>query len=306
MISLQALFYPTIVAAALLAGGTAGFEITQMLKPTAVEYSVSGNSYSPDIDAAMKKYEAALAKGTPWDKALTVDEMINVAYHRFGEEKHTWSRGVGSSFAAGLVNQGIFSTTVRDEERFFEESLSYSDFVKVYDRMFQEGETTTTYFGQDDNFPAHPKVEYTNDEYKEKMGRYVSNALVYLVSPKTILTDESPSGEAKTGIYPTEEGYTLEAELSPIYGTINYKKQMQFISSLKYQPTFDYCHITVWVDKDLNLIKGCFKEKYTAVTSAGVGSAAIGSLTTAYYHQSPPFPFPEVGSQLPPYPSSIE
>ena len=298
-------FWPTLCMSALLLGGGVGFQVTQMLKPTTVVYNVSGNGLLPDVDAAMAKYESAKASGKKFSKALSVDEMINVSYRLFENESQTWTQGVGSSFAAGLVNQGIFSTTVHDGDRFFEESISASSFVKLYDRMFQSGDKTITYWGDDTHYESHPEKEYDNETYKEIMGRYVSSALIFVVSPRSLLTNENLSGERSTGIYEEEDGYVIEAELSPIYGTFNYKKQMQTSSNLKYQPTFDYCHWTVWTDANLNLRKMKTAERYVAVTSAGVGSSAIGSLTTIYHHEAAPFGFPEVGSKLPDYPESL-
>ena len=298
-------FWPTVCMSALLLGGGVGFQVTQALKPTTVVYNVSGDGLLPDVDAAMAKYESAKKSGQSYDKALTPDEMINVSYRLYESEENTWSRGVGSSFAAGLVNQGIYATSVHMGDRYFEESISASSFVKLYDRMYQSGNETITYWGDNDNFASHPKKTYSNDEYKENMGRNVSSSLIFVVSPKSLMTDESLSGERKTGIYSSEDGYVVEAELSPVYGTFNYKKQMKTISDLKYQPTFDYCHLTVTMDKDLNLIRMVTAEKYVAVTAAGVGSSAVGTLSTAYYHEAPSFGFPEVGDTLPAYPESI-
>ena len=306
MIHVSVFYFPTLCLSALFAGGVVGFEVVQTLRPTTIEYSVGGDSYAPDIDGAVAKYEKARDSGKSFDTVLTVDEMINVSYYLFGQETNTWSRGVGGSFAAGLVNQGIFSTTVREGDRFFEESISASSFVKLYDRMYQSGDETTTYWGDDDNFASHPIQTYANEDYRSMMGRNVSDALIFLVSPKTLMLDETTlSGKRKTGIYKSETGYVVEAELSPIYGTINYKKQMQTISSLKYQPTFDYCHITAEMDLDLTLRRMATAEKYIAVTSAGVGSGAIGHLNTVYYHEAPPFPFPEPSAKLPDYPESL-
>ena len=301
----KAFYWPSVALIAILGGGITGFKVVEMFRPTVTEYVVSGDGYEADIDTAMKKYEAAKGNGD-FAKSLTVDEMINVSYHLFEQEENTWSQGVGSSVAAGLVNQGIFSTTVHMGERFFEESNSASNVVALYDRMYQTGDTTTTYWGGDPNYAGHPKQEYPNDEYKQMMGRYVSTALVFVVSPKTLLLDETTSsGQPKTGIYETEQGYVVEAELDRRYGVMNYQKQMKTISNLKYKPEFRYCHITVEMDKDLTLRRMVTHEYYTAVTAAGLGSDAVGSLTTVYHHEAPPFGFPEVGDPVAPYPASL-
>ena len=80
---------------------------------------------------------------------------------------------------------------------------------------------------------------------------------------------------------------------------------MKTISDLASQPEFKYCHLTVEMDFDLTLRRMVTYENYRATTSKGVGSWAVGSLTTVYHHESPPFPFPSIGDVLPPYPTSL-
>ena len=300
----KAFAWPAIILTSLLVGGGAGFVVATTLKPPSYQFIANTDAYEPDLAAAYAKYEAA--KGKDLSQSMTVDEMINVAYVKFGQEEQTYSRGVGIAKAMGLVDQYIWSTTVADKGKYFEESISLSSFVKIYDRMYEEGETVTTYWGDDDHFANHPKVEMSRDEYKEAMGRYVSEALIYVVSDKTLLTDASTkSGQRATGIYKEDGHYVLEAELSPKLGTIRYKKQMKTISDLASQPQFDYCHIKVTTDEDLNLIRMDTYESYTAVTQMGVGSGVVGGLSTVYYHELPSFGFPEPGAILPEYPSSI-
>ena len=300
----KAFKWPSIILAALLIGGGTGFTVATTLKPPSYQFIADTDAYEPDLQAAYAKYEAA--KGGALEAKMTVDEMINVAFMKFGMEEQTWSRGVGIAKAMGLVDQNIWTTTVADHGRHFEESISLSSFVKIYDRMFEEGETITTYWGDNPDFGSHPKVEMSRDEYKEAMGRYVSEALVFVVSDKTLLNDESTaSGRPKTGIAKENGRFVLEAELSPKLGTIRYKKQMKTISDLASQPSFNYCHITVTTDEDLNLIRMDTYESYTAVTKMGLGSGVAGSLSTAYYHEPAPFGFPEPGSTLPDYPESI-
>ncbi len=295
---------PTILLSAILIGGGTGFVVGTKFKPPSYQFIANTDAYEPDLDAAYAKYEAA--KGSDLSTKLSVDEMINVAYMKFGMESQNYTRGVGVAKAMGLVDQYIWSTTVADNGKFFEESISLSSFVKIYDRMFEEGETVTTYWGDNDDFASHPKVEMPRDDYKESMGRYVSEALIYVVSEKTLLTEEkTASGKPATGIYKDGDNFVLEAELDPKLGTIRYKKQMKTISDLASFPDFDFCHIKVTVDSDLNLIRMDTHESYTAVTKMGLGSGVVGGLSTAYYHEAPSFGFPEPGTVLPAYPESI-
>lgn len=297
-------FWPSIVMIALTGGATIGVGLAKFLKKDSYEFIVSDNNFEADVNAALAKYESVQGKGEYKD-TLTVDEMVNISYALFEKEEQTWTRGVGASVAMGLVEQKIFSTTVHDHEKFFEESVSTSNIVTIYDRMFQEGDQTVTYWGSNADYASHPAVSYPNDEYKKMMGRYVSTALVYIVSPKTVLYDESLSGKPTTGVREDGDDYIVEVELSPKYGVINYQAQMKTISDLANRPPFDYCHLTVTMGKDLTLKRMVTYEKYVATTKMGIGSSAEGSLTTVYYHEAPAFGFPEPGSVLPAYPASL-
>ena len=297
-------FWPSVVMIALTSGATIGVGLAKFLKKDSYEFIVSDNNFEADVNAALEKYESVKDKGN-FKESLTIDEMVNVSYALFEQEEQTWTRGVGASIAMGLVEQKIYSTTVHDHEKFFEESVSTSNIVTIYDRMFQEGDETVTYWGSNADYASHPAVTYSNDEYKKLMGRYVSTALIYIVSPKTILYDESLSGKPNTGVTESGDDYIIEVELSPKYGVLNYQSQMKTISDLANRPPFDYCHLTITMAKDLTLKKMVTFEKYTATTKMGIGSSAEGSLATAYYHEAPSFGFPEPGSVLPAYPASI-
>lgn len=303
-ITTKIFFWPSVVMLALSSGATIGIGMAKFLKKDSYEFVVADNTFEADVDAALAKYESVKGQGNFKD-TLTIDEMVNVAYALFEQEEQTYTRGVGASVAMGLVEQKIFSTTVHDHERFFEESVSTSNIVTIYDRMFQTGEETTTYWGSNADYASHPVMTYSNDDYKKMMGRYVSTALIYIVSPKTILYDESLSGHPNTGVSEEGDDYIVEVELSPKYGVLNYQSQMKTISDLANRPPFDYCHLQITMGKDLSLKKMVSYEKYVATTKMGIGSSAEGSLATAYYHHAPEFGFPEPGSVLPPYPASI-
>ena len=295
---------PSIVFGVLILASASVFGIVSACNPPSFELKIDPVNYEPDLDAAYAKYEAS--KGSDLTEILTVDEMINVAYLKFGKEEQTWSRSVGSALALQLVEQRIWTTTVADNGRYFEESISTSSFVTIYDRMFEEGDTVTTYWGSDEDYLSHPKVEMNRDVYKEKMGRYVSEGLVYVVSDKTLVKGaETASGKRATGVYKDGEKLVLEAELDPKHGTMRYQKQMKSISDLAYFPSFQYCHITVTTDSDLNLISLQTHESYIATMKSGLGSSVVGGLVTSYYHEAAPFGFPEVDSILPEYPPSF-
>lgn len=288
-------------AVAIGGGAAAGFGLSKTLKPDVTEYLT--DEVTVDVDGAVRSYQK-ISKGDKDYTKLTADQAIQVSFHLFSEEETNYSIGVGYSLAS-IVKQTITSRTVKDHNRYFEESNS-TGIVNLYDRMFSEGPTTDTYWGSNSDYGSHEKVTYSNDEYKDMMGRYISSGLVYVVAPESLLEGAPKSGDPATGISKTSDGYRIEIELDPIKGVTNYQKQMKTISNLASYPVFEYCHLTITTDADLNLIRFETHEKYLAVTKAGIGSTAEGRLVTEYHHNTlPEYGFPEPGSTLPAFPESL-
>lgn len=281
------------------AGAGAGLALVHLLKPPVTTYLVD----TVEIDYELAKSEFAKAKEAGDFSSMRVDLATQMAYLRFAEEEKHHSMTVGATVAS-IVTQAISARTIRNGSQYFEESNSQG-IVNLYDRMYMEGETIDTYWGESSDYGSHPKVTYGLDEYREKMGRLVAEPLSYIVAPETI-SKENLSGDQTTGIYKTEDGYTIELELDPRTSVTNYQKQMQTVSDLKYKPTFEFCHLTVLTDTNLDLIKLLIHERYMATTSAGVGSMAEADLTIAYYHNClPEYGFPNPGDTLPAYPASL-
>lgn len=298
--TLLRILLPAVLVAA--AGVGAGIALSRYLKPPVTNYLV--DEVEIDLPGAKKAYEQIRDSGGDYSK-LRADYAVQMAYQLFYQEEQNSTMGVGYSLAS-IVKQEIQTRTVKDGNRYFEESNSVG-IVNLFDRMFMQGDTTDTYWGSSSDYGSHPKVSYSNDEYKEKMGRYISIGLAYVVAPETIIEDNTKSGDPPNGITKTDEGYRIEIELDPKKAVVNYQKQMQAISNLKYKPDFEYCHITVDTDRNLNLIRMKSHEKYMAVTASDIGSKAEGVLITEYYHNAlPEFGFPEPGSKLPDYPASLE
>lgn len=236
----------------------------------------------------MTKYQQALKSGADFSTALQPFEAANVAFSLFTSQEHYFAQGIGVA-DAGITSQAIRSTFVRDGSKTFEESLSYSSFVNLADRMYQENSTVTQYLGtcQGGNVEVgtfnKAGTDYTLDEYRARMGRTVSEVFIYVVSSKTTLTGDVQGGSGvATSFSKGSEGYQIELELDPVSSVINYVKQMKTISSLAKYPSFNYVHLSLELDSKLNLVSVSSKENYYAKTSAGVGSTITGTMRTVY------------------------
>lgn len=288
------------VTGAVVGGIGVGRLISNKFKPDTTEYLV--DEVQIDVEGALNAYED-INKGNKDFTKMAPDQAVQVAFHRFAQEEKNYSIGVGFSLAS-IVRQDIQARSVKDGDRFFEESNSIG-LVNIHDRMFQQGDNVDTYWGEGSDYASHPLKSYSAKDYAAMMGRQVKESLVYIVAPET-LSEKSLSGDSLSGIAKTDSGYTIEIELNPVKGVANYQKQMKTISDLAAKPAFDYCHLTIYTDSNLDLIRFETHEQYFAKTKAGVGSIAEGRLHTVYYHNTlPEEGFPSVDSPSYAYPSSI-
>lgn len=229
------------------------------------EAAISENSSSSEIDYSLI-YEA--------------HEMVNVALEKYKSEEHYCAVAVGNTQAL-MVNQGIFALHIKNGGRYFEESISRG-MVNVFDRMWEEGDSTTTRWGDHNDYSSMEEKAMSNDEYAAIMGRKVSDLSSYIVNADTVLFNESKSGKETTSITKTETGYTVELELDPDKATENYKTQMQTISSLYEKPSFEYCHLTFYLNESLYPLSSISYEKYYARMNWILGSDCEGRLETKY------------------------
>ncbi|MCR4561667.1 MAG: hypothetical protein K5694_00460, partial [Bacilli bacterium] len=254
-ITKRIIIYSSISVSAIGIGLFVGFQLRSSFKPDIVVYEVDDaalEAHLPDKEAMYKRYIAVKNSGGDYFKRLTVPEIVNVSYRLLGEQSSFKAVGVGAALASGIT-QEIESTVVYKDGISFEESNSYSNStlvnIKIFNRGYEENGTTTTYWGSDRNYASHEKKTYTNEEYKEMMGRNLSSPSPYIVSDSTLLTEKNISGDKEPGIYPNDDGtYDIEVELDNYWGVATYVMQMKTISDLKYYPTFDFCHFTLTVD----------------------------------------------------------
>ncbi|MCR5078912.1 MAG: hypothetical protein K6B65_03205 [Bacilli bacterium] len=288
------------VVGAVVGGIGVGKVVAGTFKPDTTEYLV--DEVQVDVESALAAYND-ISKGNKDYTKLSPDQAVQVAFHRFGQEEQNYSIGVGSSLAS-IVKQTILARSAKNGEECFEESISLG-LVNIHDRMFQKGDNIDTYWGEGEDYAAHPKVSYSGTDYALMMGRQVKESLVYIVAPET-LNATSLSGDPLSGISKEDDGYKIEIELDPVKGVANYQKQMQTISDLAAKPSFTYCHLTVYTDANLDLKRFETHESYFAKTKAGVGSVAEGRLNTLYYHNTlPEEGFPKVDSPSYNYPESL-
>lgn len=260
-----------------------------------VDYAnVNTNELTDNLENAQRKLDQARARGTPLETALKPSEMVNLAFAKYSALPSAKAIGLGTAVSMG-VKQEIQSIQIKEESRYFEESNSLG-LVNLYDRMYQEGDKTTCYWGDTLNYAGNSAKVYTNEEYADYMGRKVSDPLIYVISTKTAITKEEKvkSDKGPSEIIKEESGYRVELELNPKTSVVNYVKQMQNISGLTDYPTFYHCHLTFHFDSNLMPVEYTSYEKYNATKASVPLPVDIESTLTTRFFIEGSFKVPEL------------
>ena len=261
-------------------GVVAGVVISKFFTAKTVDYSdVDANSLYINMDTVLAKYEACKQNGTPVEEGLASYELVNLAYYNYSNYENSRSFTIGSAVAA-IVDQSIRGCSIREGDKFFEESLSKSNMVGVAARMYQKedgsvdlhrGEVldaTSASWGNE-------HYEYTNEEFAGDFGKTPSTPLIYIVSKKTVTKDSDT-------VIKTSDGYHIEMKLNTKKAVINYVKQMKSISNLADYPAFSSLDISFDITNDLIIKQMHVNESYYALKEANLGADTSGDVTVYY------------------------
>ncbi len=272
--------------------------------------STNYQSYYPDYDEVYETYQKAQKKGIAnYSEALSPTQMAEISICLAQNEEHLYSQGVGYADAdavVSVVHQDIRSTTIRNGNLFFEESIS-TGLVNVADRMYQTNDgdnisVTMNYSSKKNNKGAYSfdftdckKETFDKEGYIAHMGRLLSTTSSYIVSDKTVLVGEKKDamyGETKAT--KTDNGYTVNIELDPVKGVFAYAVQMKTISELSCKPDFDYCHLVFELDEKLNLLSLTSFEKYTVTKASVPFPSSTTSEIRVVYERGGDYKIPEL------------
>ena len=183
---------------------------------------------------------------------------------------------------------GVMAPTIRYNDEYLEESLSKSDpgsimNIVVAQRDYQHGtnddSNIDSYRGNISSDVTNPDwnnaehTTYTVASYEEEFGKTVSRPSVYIISSKTVL-------EAST-VSKTNDGYSIYMDLHTSNSVARYVKRMMHLSNSEVQ-SFDYIHLTFFVDSDFNLKKSSVVESYRA-GMGGINAPVTNEISTYYF-----------------------
>lgn len=293
------LFWSIGGVASLAIGITAGVVLGSVFNAGQVgDYSnIDASQYAVDYDALVSKYNSLPSSGD-YSQSMTPCELANTALSLFYRHDKWQSQGYGASSFNVLGIKGdqeIRSTFIKDNNSYFEESLSMSSIVKSAWRMYEDYDgkndaTVNRYKGTvnedvyDSSYDLGSKTEYAREDYKSYAGRYLDGIpCIYIISDKCLSSeDQSVISGIPTSANKTSEGYEIELELNPRITVKNYVLQMQTTADLAGPPSFKFVHLSFKTDLKLNLISMTNYEVYYAKSGSGAGSNMTGRVTTYF------------------------
>ena len=283
-------------------GVGAGIIFSKFFVAKTTDYSgLDANSLYINMDTVLAKYQDATKSNTPVEEALASYEIVNLAYHNYAQYENSKSTTIGSAVAA-IVDQSIRGCSIREGDKYFEESLSKSNMVGVASRMYQN---------PDDNIELHignpidattatwgnEHYEYTYEEFTEEFGKTPSTPLIYIVSKKTVIADSDT-------IEKNDDGYVISMSLNPKKSVINYVKQMKSISNLYDYPAFTEVNLTFHISNDLVIKRMDINESYYALKEANLGADTTANVKV-YYEVDGDFKIPTLDEAIE-YPEEVK
>lgn len=212
-------------------------------------------NYEDDIDALYKEYSNSNGDYSSFEPY----ELVSIAYHKFELEENSYSVTDGN-IAASIVNQTLRSVSIKNNDLYFNESISQSGIVSVAKRFYQEAGSVATYNGKDikdgvmASWNEEDKTISNLEDYEDEWGKTLKRSSIYIISSKTVLNSE---------VSKEENNYVISLSLNPTTSVLRYVKQMEKMSDLSRKPEFTSVEMKITLDEDLNLVKREIDEVYT-------------------------------------------
>ena len=211
-------------------------------------------------------------------------ELVNISLKKLSKEVSFRSTDIGSVVAAG-VTQTIYGTSIKENDSYFNESISSSSLVKVAKRFYQVDDEVTIYNGgvissTIASWDSTSLEEMTTEEFENTWGKTLDRSSIYIVSSKTVLDEGKVENDGTN--------YKVTLNLDPIKSVIRYVRQMTMMSDLSRSPDFTSVQITYTLDQNLRLLNCDIYESYE-VWKFGK-HMSNSHLTTTYYYQGSSIP----------------
>ena len=259
-----------------LAGAAGGFLLGQETFKQVRDYS-KYKIDDEDFSEVYNRYEKM--SPSKYYSSFSDVELVNIGLINITKCEHLYSISQGLVKAAG-VNQTIRAATIRDGDKYFEENIAASSFVKAANRFYQEGETTSWYKGKyvsltTGNYTNPTETNYTLDEFAKTWGRTLDDPCIYNITNQTYLSG--------TMTKDTDGNHVVELDLEPILSVIRYVEQMKMTGGLSTPPIFHSVKLTFVLDENVRIVSFTTNEVYDVHKIIDAKNSK-GSLTQKFYY----------------------
>lgn len=276
-----------VCSLALMAGTGLGIFFGMKYLKAVPNYNYSAEALEDDYQSLMNRYSKANGDYTNFKGY----ELANIGIYKFDETTNHYSVTDGWVKATGIT-QTIKGTSIRQENDYFNESISASSIVKVAKRFYQDEPNQVNLFngssiknGSSATWNVTPSDVLNCEEYEDLWGKQLSRSSIYVISSKTVLDSSFSLND--------EQNYVIDVELDPVLSVVRYVKQMKEMSNLERYPTFSKVHIQFILDNQLNLISRCVSEQYEVYK---LGFHQSDSVINEYYYQDVEIDIPDLST----------
>ena len=278
------IIYSVSGAVVLALGIAAGVLVGQNTFKQTMDYS-QFDTGEIEVDYSQKYEEFKKTNSSKYFTAFTPVELANISLLKLGDIDSFYSQKEGSVIAAG-VEQTINAYTIKNGNRYFEENISSSSFVKAANRFYQEGESVDWYKGKyvsptKGSYPDSSKTEYTLESFEEVWGGTKDRGTIYIISEQTVLSSEIKDNSDGTK--------TIALDLDPTLSVIRYVKQMKMTGGLSQEPIFHSVHLDFTVDEQLKLLE-FFSDEYYDVHMVIDAKNSNGKISQKFKYEEKEIP----------------
>ena len=278
------IIYSLSGAVVLALGIAAGVLVGQNTFKQTMDYS-QFDTGEIDADYSSKYEDFKKSNPSKYFTDFTPIELANISLLKLGDVDSFYTQKEGTVIAAG-VEQTINAYTIKNGNRYFEENISASSFVKAANRFYQEGETVDWYKGKyvsptKGNYPESSKTNYTLEGFEDTWGCTKDRGSIYIISEQTVLSSEIKDN--------TDGTKTIALDLDPTLSVLRYVKQMKMTGGLSQEPIFHSVHLDLTVDEQLKLYE-FFSDEYYDVHMVIDAKNSNGKLRQKFKYEEKTIP----------------
>jgi hypothetical protein len=293
-----------MMSAAIIAAGTLGGIAIADLSGVGLKLAQPTYAYelSADESAALTKANALGTVSDYSNTTLTAPEMVLAGIAKYKSYDTTMHACKGTAvtkvtilFSTTTVNQIVRSCGVHNYQKYFLESLSYSNQAECAHRAYEGYENGTGFYSLEGsvtdttnaekgswNYDSSNLTSWPSDsKYAETYGKSPKEPVIYDISSSSV----SSSTKAKSGSF-----YTVVLNMNESSFT-DYKIQIKKYGGYAFK-TFTSCALTFTLRSDLTLYTLGISEKYSVSGPLGTTPVITGNMTTYYHVGSSSYAYP--------------